>query len=237
MRIRTLAPGRIIGRPGSLPFTLIELLLVIAIIAILASMLLPALNQAKERGKRTVCIGNLKQLGVGVNMYLADYDEFYPVMYWNPDLLRWEPPNLWWRGELMPYINQNETFICPAPGLACQPRTYNTCNYIYSIYLSPQLYSIGAGAPVSTGRKLKSIKDPEERYLFADSWADSNWGVDGSTMVYPPLPGHPWNGNPNEDRLDYRHAMGLVAGFCGGNVSWRAVGQVLASKWWVGWTP
>ena len=59
-------------------FTLIELLIVIAIIAILMSLLLPALSGAKRRAKLIVCMSNLKQMGAGMIIYAAYYDQEWP---------------------------------------------------------------------------------------------------------------------------------------------------------------
>jgi len=60
-------------------FTLVELLVVVAIIGILAAILMPALNSAREQARRSSCISNLKEIGLGMNMYAGDWREKFPM--------------------------------------------------------------------------------------------------------------------------------------------------------------
>ncbi len=73
------------GQTGTRVFTLIELLVVIAIISILASMLLPALGTAREKGRQITCTSNMKSIGTALMMYLDDSDYYLPKYSWGGD--------------------------------------------------------------------------------------------------------------------------------------------------------
>jgi prepilin-type N-terminal cleavage/methylation domain-containing protein/prepilin-type processing-associated H-X9-DG protein len=94
-------------RTRQVGFTLIELLVVIAIIAILAAILFPVFAQAREQARKTSCLSNVKQIGLGNEMYVQDYDETFEIAWGVPDA----GTNGTWVDAIMPYVkngNVNE---------------------------------------------------------------------------------------------------------------------------------
>jgi prepilin-type N-terminal cleavage/methylation domain-containing protein/prepilin-type processing-associated H-X9-DG protein len=120
-------------------FTLIELLVVIAILALLAGFLFPVFAQAREKGRMAVCESNLKQIGTAYMMYVADYDEQFPLAIQDGNRrlsVYWSPPNLvpWALKDpkiqsmyasmganvLLPYTRSYAVWACPSAPLTEQ---------------------------------------------------------------------------------------------------------------------
>ncbi len=107
---------RMTHRNSSDSFTLIELLVVIAIIAILASLLLPALKQARERARSIVCLNQLKQIGLAKMNYVGDYGDWRPLMEFISGVRQTT-----WIYYLFPYLPEGNTYLCPSH----DPKSWN----------------------------------------------------------------------------------------------------------------
>ncbi len=148
-------------------FTLIELLVVIAIIAILAAILFPVFARAREKARQASCQSNLKQIGLGVMMYLQDYDERFPGGgVWDaPNAQIWNPGWPGWISNVIgPYIKNNQLYECPSGtgGWWANPATGQPINYGYNYVCFG-------------GSKLAAVAEPASMIMIWDSinpWSD-----------------------------------------------------------------
>lgn len=126
-------------------FTLIELLVVIAIISVLAAILFPVFAKAREKARQTACVSNLKQVGLGVLQYLQDFDENYPVSFYQAadGTFSASRTPMSWPRIVQPYIKSVQIFRCPSdtgdsgnvPGTGDTPQTRFPVSYAYNYFL------------------------------------------------------------------------------------------------------
>jgi len=140
-------------------FTLIELLVVIAIIAILAAILFPVFARARENARRASCMSNLKQIGLGVMMYLQDYDEKYPLAYFAttqtpPVFTSWGSTYWFWPQIIYPYVKSTQVFVCPS-STNSDPLSLN--------------YGVNQLMIATSSTSMATISAPANKYIIMDA--------------------------------------------------------------------
>jgi prepilin-type processing-associated H-X9-DG protein/prepilin-type N-terminal cleavage/methylation domain-containing protein len=205
-------------------FTLIELLVVIAIIAILASMLLPALNQAREKAKAIKCASNLKQCGQGAMLYTHDFDQVMPYYLSNQSVT--------WTGWLInnKILTNWKVMACPSAmrettslGRYSRLRTYGMRHVSDPNYF-PDSLSDPWGTLTLYSMTFKKLSEPSVSILFADS-------VDSSGTNYYEYYRLKLN-SADADGISARHSKSGNIAFADGHVkAYRAsdVGTVWAA--------
>jgi prepilin-type N-terminal cleavage/methylation domain-containing protein/prepilin-type processing-associated H-X9-DG protein len=219
--------------------TLIELLVVIAIIAILAAILFPVFARARENARKTNCLSNLKQLGMGMLQYAQDYDETFcpscattgiptppPDGYWYPG---WE----FWPQFVAPYISggksASQLAVCPNGDRSWAHAPREGHYGVNSAIMPPYTW---------TSSRLTEIPAPASTYLLMDAgfnYLGSNYVLSPHWQVYLPGGGAAGIAKPAEmtdfkasDYENGRHAGGVNVVFADGHSKWLPSLQMVA---------
>jgi prepilin-type N-terminal cleavage/methylation domain-containing protein len=157
-------------------FTLIELLIVIAIIALLAAILFPVFGRARENARRTSCLSNMKQLGLGMMQYMQDFDDTYPMH---------APSSTeYWPQTMDPYVKSEQIYNCPSrPEAVYDSSTKSAGHTGYG--MNYWLNSFYFPKDTNKGLRMASITKPAETVWIAEINGVPDGGSGNALQCWP----------------------------------------------------